>query len=323
MSEAFLRTPKIGDEGRELFERKYAAGDKIVTSLLRVDTTLLRTRLNAPEMQLAELEDVARKHLSEALNFASRNQVANITDYFHLKIKHALIKQVVFAETAFSQRGKYELRRELANGAYGLVAEVLEEALVMYDEAREQDKDRLTGTINELTALALLNNKQVPERLAVPSEITADLYNATDLEFYKIRKDDNEDLPSSYHVQVKTSNQNRGKVEIALGGILITSEDMTNSFDGQERFPTSRAIVANVNATDTPEQEARLSSALEKLNLHMHESMTRSDEVFTILNNLPKELFDGVKKIARDVLNRALAENLAANEVYIDTSSPE
>ena len=72
-----------------------------------------------------------------------------------------------------------------------LVAFIFEgDALDNTDRNNLEDRSTLTGIINELTALALLNRRQSPERMAIPSDITADLYRATDLNYSLFKKGD-------------------------------------------------------------------------------------------------------------------------------------
>lgn len=317
MSEAFLTSPKLGEQGRELFEQKFAQGDQVVTSLMRVDTTLRKARRNATEEDFSQLEALTESHLAKALEAAPYEKGVDITDYFHLRIKHVLIKQLVYAHSAFSERSKFELRRELVDGVYAYVAEVLEEALAMYDNATsDTDRERLTGAINELTALALLNRRQAPERLAVPSDVTADLYNATDLEYYTLTKGKEE--PTIYHIQVKTSSKNTKKVHMPLGGILVTEATMVNARSNTEIFPTSRAIVADVNATDTSEQELHLQAALYHFEEHMRSETAKTDKVYEVMKSMPQDILHEAMSAIHSVIKRAFEENPDATQIIFE-----
>lgn len=283
MSELYLSSPKIGEEGRSLFEKKYAEGDKIVTAQLRVDTTLRKIRNNASHEDLDKLEAIASDHLQEALTQTSTETKVDILDFFHLRIKLALIKQIIFAHAAFSSKDNFKERSELIDGTYGLVGEVLEEALMAYDNALFAERPFLTGIINELTALALLNRHQSSEHLAVPSDVTADLYNATDIEYLTLTQE--QEKASLYHIQVKTRDHSLKDIRMPSNGILITASTMLNAVSHIGYFKTSRAIVAELNGTDTLAQTTHLTQAAQVFDTHMHNEISRISEESNSIHN--------------------------------------
>lgn len=308
MSEAFLTPPKIGEDGRKLFEKKYSKGDLVVTSQLRVDNTLRKIRNLSTDDDLDNFEMIAESHLGEALKKSSYETAESIIDYFHLKIKHALIKQIIFAYSAFSQREKFDMRRKLVDGIYGTISEILNEALAAYDSAPAEEIPHLTGIINELTTLALLNRRQVPERLAILSDITSDLYNASDLMYFTFTK--GKEKSSSYHIQVKTRDVAESEVKVPADGILITENHTLNSkYAG---FPTSRAIVSEVNAIDTPEQEKHLANAVQTLDSHMQSRMTKADKIYEIMEN--SEVIADALKVIQGIVKRTMDENPEATD---------
>jgi hypothetical protein len=325
MSELYLSSPGLGDDDRYLFEREHAKGNSAVTSILQIDTTLRRIRDFGEEtdIDLDELTVVAEEHLQTALQHSAESYENNYADYFRLKTKIAFIRPIVFANEAFSTKQNFELRRELMNGLYGTTAEILHSAIDALDHTdRNNLKDRstLTGIINELTALALLNRRQSPERMAIPSDITADLYRATDLNYSLFKKGDEQ--ASFYHIQVKSSVSEGQEVRVPAGGILISARNFLNtrSVSGIS-FPTSRAIIAEVDATSDNEQDYQLSNAVATLDNHITTEMLQSDKFFDAYNRLPKDLRDDVENVFRNVITRAISNS--TETTFINLEIPE
>lgn len=328
MSEVFLTSPKVGDEDRELFERKFSEGDLVMTSQMRVDTTLRKVRnlvaSGDKSVDLNELETLVEQHLATTIKSTSYETADNVMDYFHLKIKHALIHQIVHAYPLFERRDKFPERRELVDGVYGAVATILEEALSLYDDAKKDEHGYLTGAINELTVLALLNRRQVPERLAIPADTTSDLFNATDLEYFRFKK--GRSAGSSYHVQVKTRQQSSNKVQMPADGILVHAKHISNQHRQSVSFPTSRAIVAEVNAQDSDAQTQHLTRAVEKFEAHMDRGIEESEEFRDIMRSMPPEMLETIMramKSVRNVINDALADHPDATEIVFDMPKDE
>lgn len=330
MFEARLSSPKQGDKDRRLFEKKYSEGDHVMTSQIRVDTTLRRVHKLAriDEVDLIQLEALLEAHLAEAIARTSYENSSNIMDYFHLRIKHAMIHQIVHVQRLFKDRAKFTERRELVDGAYGAIAAVLEEAIELYDSAEINDEDEhgyLTGAINELTVLALLNRRQVPERIAIPSDIISDLFNATDLEYFVFRKGNA--TSNTYHIQVKTGHYlPDNKVKKPFGGILIHAEDVLNHPINGVSFPTSRAIVADVNAVDTTVQARHLENAMLNLDRYMHASMDKSDELFNkidALDSATKTKLDRAISAVHTLINTALETHPEATTIIINVNDSD
>lgn len=328
MSEVFLTSPRLGDEERELFEKKFSEGDHVMTSQIRVDATLRRVRnlvANANEsIDLNKLELLVEQHLASALTTTSYEKSQNIVDYFHLKIKHAMTHQIVHAYPLFEQRDKFRERRELVDGIYGSVAAILEEAIGLYDSADEDEHSRLTGVINELTVLALLNRRQVPERLAIPSDTTSDLFNATDLEYFSFKK--GKPIGSTYHVQVKTRQVLSSDVRMPIDGILVHAQHTLNQHGQPISFPTSRAIVAEVNAKESDSQARHLATAIEKLETQMNQGIKKADKIRDLIRSMPPELLETVnlsKNAVRNVIDKALTDHPDAAEIILDISDDD
>lgn len=332
MHELPLASPRLGEEGREIFERAHLRGDVAIVAQLRVDTTLQRIRKylenSGQESTLEDVAAVADQYLADSLKQVTYESSPNLVDYYHLKIKHALIRPIVFAEKVFQDKADYEARRELTNGIYGDIAAILQEAIEAYDSTPvhdENDRGALRGVINELTALALLNRNQAPESLTIPSEVTADLYHATDLEHYAFEK--GETKAQSYHIQVKTSVYGpESDVEIPTGGILIAAKHFLNTEKDGISFPTSRAIIGEVDATDTDEQAAHLSAAAATLSARLKREKERSHQTQQAIRSLPPEylatLSNMRKQFAADVYDQPDTDSLVVN-VQVDLSHDE
>lgn len=293
MSEAVIQAPTPDDEGWIIFEDGRDRGDIGLISQLRIDATLRRLHIAAQELNpemLGELSARAEEHLRIAIEQTEFTKDTDPLEYFHLKIKHALIQQIVMARHAFSRKGLYDERRSLVDGSYGSIAEVLEESIDKFDATSEKEIDqrsRLAGAINEMTALALLDYPEKPERLAIPSDVTSDLYHATDLELFTLPR--SRDTMRVYHTQVKTRSTRN--VKMPFGGILIRAVDMSNTTraDGIT-FPSSRAIVRDVNATETRRSASHLSAAIIRFEDRLKHAIQTADSQLDAFDTLPTEM---------------------------------
>lgn len=320
--------PGLTEEGRGLFEERYGSGDTVATSQLRVDTTLRRIRQHVASgdstVDLEELSTAAENYLAKTIDAVPLHRAPDLSDYFHLKIKHAMMRPIVFSESVFADKQDYERRRELVNGLYGSVALILEEAIELFDSSKQKSRSErmeLAGIINELTALALLNRRQTPEHLAIPSDITSDLYHATDLEYYMFPKGAQQSR--HYHVQVKTRLGSSSRIRTPLGGLVISSYHMQNKSRDELQFPTSRAIIEEVNGTIDDQTEAYLHAAIAHFESHLAEEIVKSDKIHDAYMSLPPRLRNGVERIFRDVIVRAMNENPDAANIIFEIDESE
>lgn len=328
MLEYNFSPPGLTEEGRGLFEERYGSGDIVATSQIRVDTTLNRLRRHIAKgestVDLDGISDAAEAYLAEAIDAVPFDQAPSLTEYFALKTKHAMIRQIVFADTVFKSKDDYAERRELVNGLYGTVSGVLSEAMDLFDSSRPKshgEKKELTGVINELTALALLNRRQTPEHLAVPSDITSDLYHATDLEYYTFPKGSR--TSKRYHVQVKSRLGSHSKIRTPLGGLVISAHHMRNKSHGDVSFPTARAIIQENNGTISEDEETHLTYAIGSFETYLAQEIAKSDAINDAYLNLPPRIRTGVEKIFRDVIIRAMDENPDAGAIILEFDEPE
>lgn len=325
MSEALIHSPKPDDEDWGLFERGRENGDIGLISQLRIDATLRKIRIAAQDMTPAQLDELAKRaeeHLRIASELTDYETTRDPLEYFHLKTKLALIEQIVFAQHTFSKKELYGDRRKLVDGTYGSISEVLEEALDRFDATPDEaveEKAQLTGAITEITALAFLDHPEKPERLAVPSDVTSDLYYATDLELFTLPK--TRETGRVYHTQVKTGRSRR--VRMPFGGILIRAADMSNAPDSQGvMFPSSRSIVSDVNATETKASVAHLERATKEFEARLALSVRQADRQLDAFERLPVELKGEAVQIMGKLITRMMDENPDASTLDISIYEP-
>lgn len=328
MSEVVLRSPKSSDPGRQLFEKAVGEGDETVVAQFHVDTALRQIYTHASESSITEddlagIEAEVERVFGKALKATSYDTAPDIVHYYHLKIKHALAKQIVYTQYAFLKKERFELRREIVDGLYGAVAEILEDALDKYDTVGDDPKEiaSLTGIINELTVLALLNRRQVPERIAIPSDISADLYNATDLNYFVLNS--RMEIFRPYLIQVKTSSASIDSVKVPAGGIVVAAQHTLNEQFRDTEFPTSRAIVAEVNAKQTDDQVEYLDWAVERFDNHMQTGMKEADKFYDALLLLGTKELRGITDAAKNIIKNLMDENPDATGLDVTLLPPD
>ena len=273
------RTRGLGDNGNDLLFRAVQHGDIVAECIFRTDDSIQKLINDPTRHDESSVSDFIAK-TNESYEIASYDHTGNLVDYYQLITKQWLLEDIVAARLSFGTDAGHEIRRQVVDGFYGLIGELLESALGDLSEhlgvGHETEKAELTGVINELTALALLNRRQIPEVVALPSFFVAERYNSSDIDLLIYQKDDNGiRVFRQYPIQVKSSPRERTADEVPESVVLISAKDMDNLFENNVSFPTARRILEELNGTISDEDLAKLNQTCSKLYSHVDQEMDR------------------------------------------------
>ncbi len=200
--------PQFGTPARDLFEQAHHEKDKLRIEGFLLDEKI--AKLQSIFAKYGEVEDfqvlcdrLTAETCTKVLEI-ERNPIYSWNDYFRLFSRMKSIDVTARTPVLFYNESLVKERKELVNGLEGVYVEILSKALKMFDTGTldSEEKGEVTGAINELTALAILNRFQASNRVAAPASTIDDLTNKTDIDLTRISSSG-----QSYvqHVQVKTS----------------------------------------------------------------------------------------------------------------------
>ena len=270
---------KLSSPHDSRFERLLLHADKN-GKLLLADSIRFNRRIETLQHAVADThgsESIQFKQLDEQIDQLVTDMDETLTDkdaviiagwnhYFRLLADQQFIRQRILATFAFSDYKNYELRQELVDGVYGLDAEIIEIALHLYDSSEQSfnQQSELRGVIQERTAEAMINRSQKPSQLALPSSVTDDLLNNSDIDLLRIRKRET----SHTRLQVKSSyppDANTYMKHLSSPVLYIYADDFNNAPKLNTTFPSSRLIIEEIQGTISDEDSLQLDKAQEKL----------------------------------------------------------
>lgn len=220
--------------------------DNTLSKLHRYGLAMQSSRNSVPDFSqeinaLRALLDQSLSHLSQA-----DSQRDDWQSYYDLLNRAAFIEELAYAPLLLNGADTHQELDRLIDGVYGLNVHLLADALEHYNRSKDvRERRLLRGSINEFTAIALLNRSQTSGHLTLPATRVADRKFKTDAVYYHQRGG----TPYVTNLQVKSNHLWQPAEQITpKHGILITAQTMGNT-----RLKTSRAIVAELYAEPPPE----------------------------------------------------------------------
>lgn len=229
-------------------------GELPPSTVLRANNAILDEQIDELQERYANQDDrseidndIART--SQALNrlfdTLSATHINSWNDYFRLLSHCAFIEQRVKIPAAFSTQQEWQERKSLTNGVYGINAAIIETALSLHDNIKnESERMQLRGAIHEQTVSALLNYTQTPSAVALPAKMIDDLKHETDIDYWRIQQK----VATHVGLQVRSHMPLGSSLITKSGSIIVTAKDFGNAFHANKlSLLTSRLIVADVS----------------------------------------------------------------------------
>ena len=260
------KTPRSFDRSRSLYERSVKDANLCRVFSIELDTSIenLRAMVLDDQIDLLEagtlIETQGVSYVQAAMKQAAGSA---FTDYNRVLSTANFARERLIAPLLFSV-GSEQLssaRRQVADGTEGISVDLIASYLPMLDELRQRgyhdQAQQVRGIIQENTVTALLNSDQTSTRLAVPASTYDDLFERTDVYFY--RYSDRQRAGYRHQVSVKSTRvQKAEQLAEYPDDIVIAAEEI-----GNLNLSVSRLLVKRNEGSPglSDDEEARLMRA--------------------------------------------------------------
>jgi hypothetical protein len=264
--------PLLNPTARYAFERACTQENAILQASLLIDGQIVDAQRKARDNGYDELPNFTEELSSlahqayDALAYVDKRGEGTWVDYYRLVSQTAFLEQRLKVPLAFEQHRYWKERGELANGMYGVSAQIIDNALSEHDSPSSTltYQKHLRGMIQEQTFLALFNKDQERSQIALPSATYDDLYRKIDAEVWILQ--DKQAEVYYLPVQIKSIAEPQEKHVTPYGGITIVANEFSNQFLGVSRIiAQEHNHMMGSGEPLTPAQQAHLKTAHKRL----------------------------------------------------------